>query len=138
MTFEDFCGHADGFDQRRMRMDCLANVGWHAAHFDRQADLADQIACVGSHDAAAANEKAARLGAAVEELDGVELVHPVEANGVFARLPREAIERLMGELPGEHPFYVWDEDVEVVRWMCSWDTTDEDVETLVDALRASL
>ncbi len=88
--------------------------------------------------AAAANEKAARLGAAVEELDGVELVHPVEANGVFARLPREAIERLMGELPGEHPFYVWDEDVEVVRWMCSWDTTDEDVETLVDALRASL
>jgi threonine aldolase len=25
-------------------------------------------------------------------------------------------------------FYVWDEEESVVRWMCSWDTTEEDVD----------
>ena len=36
-------------------------------------------------------------------------LYPVEANGVFARLPRAAIDRLLAELPGEHPFYIWDD-----------------------------
>ena len=69
-----------------------------------------------------ANAMASRLAAAVGEIDGVEVVHPVEANGVFARLPRPAIERLLAELPGEHPFYIWDDARDEVRWMCSWDT----------------
>jgi threonine aldolase len=45
---------------------------------------------------------------------------------------------MMELMPGEHPFYVWDEDADVVRWLCSWDTTDEDVEGLLTALRESL
>ena len=88
--------------------------------------------------AAHANEMAARLGSGVEALDGVDLVHPVEANGVFARLPRPAIDRLLAELPGEHPFYVWDEAAGVVRWMCSWDTTTEDVDGLLAATERAL
>ncbi len=75
-----------------------------------------------------ANEMAARLAAAVEAIDGVEVSHPVESNAVFARLPRAAIDRLLAELPGEHPFYVWDEARDEVRWMCSWDTTEADVD----------
>ena len=75
-----------------------------------------------------ANEMAARLAAAVEAIDGVEITHPVEANAVFARLPRPAIDRLLAELPGEHPFYVWDAARDEVRWMCSWDTTEADVD----------
>ena len=71
-----------------------------------------------------ANEMAGRLAAAVESIDGVEITHPVEANAVFARLPRPAIDRLLAELPGEHPFYVWDAARDEVRWMCSWDTTE--------------
>ena len=39
-----------------------------------------------------ANAMAARLAAAVEPVDGVEITHPVEANAVFARLPRPAID----------------------------------------------
>lgn len=88
--------------------------------------------------AARANEMAARLGSGVETLAGVELVHPVEANGVFAHLPRPAIDRLLEELPGEHPFYVWDEAAGVVRWMCSWDTTTEDVDGLLAAAERAL
>jgi len=89
-------------------------------------------------NASNANAMAARLAAGAAALDGVELVHPVEANGVFARLPRRAIERLLAELPGEHPFYVWDEAADVVRWMCSWDTTGADVDDLLAAVRAAL
>jgi threonine aldolase len=85
-----------------------------------------------------ANEMAARLATAVEPIDGVELVHPVEANGVFARLPRPAIDRLLSELPGEPPFYVWDEGADVVRWMCAWDTTQEDVDGFAAAVAAAV
>ena len=75
-----------------------------------------------------ANEMASRLAAGVDGLDGVEVVHPVEANGVFAssRAPRSTV---CSELPGEHPFYIWDDAKNVVRWMCSWDTTPDDVDT---------
>lgn len=85
-----------------------------------------------------ANEMAARLGSGVEALDGADLVHPVEANAVFARLPRPAIDRLLEELPAEHPFYVWDEAAGVVRWMCSWDTTTGDVDGLLAAAERAL
>lgn len=88
--------------------------------------------------AAGANAMASRLGEGAAATPGVELVHPVEANGVFAKLPRPAIERLLAELPGEHPFYVWDEEADIVRWMCSWDTTEEDVDGLLEALRAAI
>jgi threonine aldolase len=81
-----------------------------------------------------ANAMAARLAGAVEAIDGIELAHPVQANAVFARLPRAAIERLLGELPGEHPFYVWDEASDEVRWMCAWDTRPEDVDAFAAAV----
>ena len=44
----------------------------------------------------------------------------------------------MDDLPGSHPFYVWDEDRDVVRWLCSWDTTEEDVDGLLEAVRTTL
>jgi threonine aldolase len=85
-----------------------------------------------------ANAMAARLAAAVQDIEGVELTHPVDANGVFARLPASATDRLMAELPGDHPFYVWDAETGEVRWMCSWDTTPEDVDGFAAALRSTV
>ena len=85
-----------------------------------------------------ANEMAALLAERVGDLEGAEVVHPVEANGVFVRLPRPSIEALLAELPGEHPFYIWDEAQGVVRWMCSWDTAPADVERLIEAARGAL
>ena len=64
--------------------------------------------------------------------------YPVEANGVFARLPRPAIGRLLAELPGEHPFYIWDDARNEVRWMCSWDTTEADVDGFADRVREAV
>jgi threonine aldolase len=85
-----------------------------------------------------ANAMAARLAAAVGAIDGIEISHPVEANAVFARLPRSAIDRLLAERPGEHPFYVWNEEAHEVRWMCAWDTTPEDVDAFTAAVAAAV
>ncbi len=85
-----------------------------------------------------ANGMAARLGEAASAIDGVEVVYPVEANAVFARLDRGAIDRLMESQPGEHPFYVWDEAESIVRWMCSWDTTEGDIDTFASAVSAAV
>jgi len=35
-------------------------------------------------------------------------------------------------------FYIWDQTTGQVRWMCAWDTTEEDVDGLLDALRRAL
>jgi len=85
-----------------------------------------------------ANAMARRLADAVAGLDGVEITHPVEANAVFARLPRAAIERLLAEGEVERPFYVWDEARDEVRWMCSWDTSPEDVGAFAESIAAAV
>lgn len=75
-------------------------------------------------NAAHANAMAARLAAAVEGLAGVTITQAVEANAVFAILERAAT----AELQRSWPFYVWDEGSGEVRWMCSWDTTADEVD----------
>jgi threonine aldolase len=74
-----------------------------------------------------ANAMARRLADAVTTVPGVALAYPVEANGVFAVLPRTVTEGLQRH----HSFYVWDEATGVVRWMASFDTTEDDVDSLV-------
>ena len=89
-------------------------------------------------NAAHANAMARRLADAITAIDAVELAHPPQANGVFARLPAPAIDRLRESLPAALPFYVWDDAAGTIRLMCSWDTTAEDVDELAAALRAAL
>lgn len=80
------------------------------------------------------NAMARMLYDAVSQVDGVEVVYPVAANSVFARLPRQAWKALQKE----YFFYDWDEERDVVRWMCSFDTTEEDIRHFVAALRRIL
>ncbi|MQY11730.1 Low specificity L-threonine aldolase [Streptomyces sp. RB5] len=76
------------------------------------------------------NAMAARLAAGVRAVDGVDILHPVQANGVFARLPHDVSVRLQKQFR----FYFWDESDGVVRWMCSYDTTPDDVDAFVEAV----
>src|SRR5215468_7027644 len=69
------------------------------------------------------NRLAKLLENEVRKIPGVKIVYHVEANGVFARIPREAIAKIQDR----YFFYVWNEEESVVRWMCSFDTTEEDV-----------
>jgi threonine aldolase len=70
-----------------------------------------------------ANRMAKLLESRVRRIRGVKVVQKVEANGVFVQLPRRAI----APLRRKYFFYTWDEAASVVRWMCSWDTTEDDV-----------
>ncbi|MET7286531.1 low specificity L-threonine aldolase [Streptomyces sp. NPDC005573] len=81
-----------------------------------------------------ANAMAQRLAEGVRAVDGVEILHPVQANGVFARLPHDVSERLQKRFR----FYFWDENAGVVRWMCSFDTTEDDVDAFVTALKEEM
>jgi threonine aldolase len=77
------------------------------------------------HNATHANAMARRLHDAVVDVPGVSITQPVQANGVFARLPEQAIPKLQEA----YPFYEWDAASHEVRWMCSWDTTEDDVDS---------
>ncbi|HWH96418.1 MAG TPA: beta-eliminating lyase-related protein [Baekduia sp.] len=77
-----------------------------------------------------ANAMAAALAQRVAAIPGVQLTRPVQANAVFAVLPRE----LADAVRPDFPFYTWDETTGEVRWMCSWDTTEDDVSAFAAAL----
>ena len=81
-----------------------------------------------------ANAMARRLADGVADIDGITLPTEVEANAVFPILARESSERLMESFR----FYFWDETIGQVRWMCAWDTTESDVDSFVEAVRAEL
>jgi threonine aldolase len=81
-----------------------------------------------------ANTMAQRLAAGVREVDGVEILYPVQANAVFARLPHDVSTRLMER----YRFYFWDEASGHVRWMCAFDTTEADVDGFLAALREEI
>jgi threonine aldolase len=70
-----------------------------------------------------ANRMAALLQKELSKIAKVKIVYKVEANGVFAQIPRKAIAKIQKR----YFFYVWDEEQSVVRWMCSFDTTEQDV-----------
>lgn len=85
-------------------------------------------------NAAHANAMAARLADAVRDLDGVRLTREPQANAVFAIIPAQVTPRLQAR----YPFYVWEEATGEVRWMCSFDTTTEDIDGFAAALREEL
>ena len=65
---------------------------------------------------------------------GIAVTQKVEANEVFAILPTQLIK----ELQQEFFFYVWDESRGEVRWVCSWDTTENDIKRFVERLKKLL
>lgn len=80
-----------------------------------------------------ANAMAARLAAGVADIPGVTIRYPVQSNAVFATLGPEHI----AALQRDWAFYVWNESENVARWMTAFDTTEEDVDAFLDAIRAS-
>lgn len=86
---------------------------------------------VWKHNAMNANRMAQLLGVKLNEISGISLSRKVEANGVFAILPPEIIEKLQAE----YFFHIWNEQKHEVRLMCSFDTTNDDIEGFVSAAK---
>jgi threonine aldolase len=83
--------------------------------------------------AAHANAMAALLADEVRQIPGVTVNQDVQVNAVFASLPAEAIEPLQAW----SPFWTWDDTKHEVRWMTSWDTTEEDVRRFAAGIRSA-
>jgi threonine aldolase len=114
---------------RKQSMQLASKMRYIAAQFE--ALLGDDLWL---RTAAHANSMARRLASAVATIEGVEITQRVEANAVFARVPPGAA----AALQERWRFYVWDENTGEVRWMCSWDTTAEDVDEFAADVREAL
>ncbi|MCK4853019.1 MAG: low specificity L-threonine aldolase [Bacteroidales bacterium] len=103
---------------RKQGMQLASKMRFIAAQFERFLDED-----VWLKNASHANRMAKLLEAEVMKIDGIQITQPVQSNAVFAILPKEIIPVLQKEFF----FYVWNEAAGEVRWMCSYDTTEEDV-----------
>ena len=84
--------------------------------------------------AAHANQMAQLLATDLAKVPQIQLTQPVEANGVFAVIPRKYVPALQKK----YFFYVWDEEISEVRFMASFDTREEDVRGFVEFVRKIL
>lgn len=90
-----------------------------------------ELAPLWRRNAEHSNRMAQLLYRELQDVPQVKVMYPVQVNSVFAQLPRE----VWTALQQEYFFYDWDEAENVVRWMCSFDTTEEDIHNFVAALR---
>ncbi|MEU4234009.1 beta-eliminating lyase-related protein [Nonomuraea sp. NPDC026600] len=83
-------------------------------------------------NAATANAAASYLAERIAQVPGVRIAYPVQANAVFATMPPA----MRMPLADEFRFHVWDEQADLVRFVCSYDTELADIDSLL--LRAAL
>ena len=80
------------------------------------------------------NKMAKILESEIRKLKGIEITQSVDANGIFALVPKALIPKLQEE----YFFYTWDENRGEVRWMTSFDTTEEDILNFAKLIRELL
>ncbi len=107
---------------RKQGMQLASKMRFISAQFD--ALLSDNL---WRKNAAHANRMAKLLERELRRIPQIQIVYPVEANGVFAKIPR----RCIAKIQQRYFFYVWNEEDSIVRWMCSFDTTEQDVKQFV-------
>ncbi len=87
-----------------------------------------------------ANSAAKRLHDGIVKIEGASLLHPVEANTVFARWKRQGHKKAND---AGAKYYLWpfdqsldgaDEDLLSARLVCSWCTTNDDVDRFVELI----
>jgi threonine aldolase len=121
---------AEGFEfVRKQSLQLASKMRFLAAQLE--ALLTDELWL---RSARRANAMAERLAGSVREIPGLTITQPVETNAVFATLPASAIAALQERFA----FYVWNERRAEVRWMCSWDTTEDDVDAFAQAVREAV
>jgi threonine aldolase len=113
--------------QRKQQMQLASKMRYLAAQFNALLD--DDLWL---RNARQANAMARRLADGVAGVPGVRLCHPVESNGVFAVLNPALIEPLRRAWD----FHVWDDREHLVRWMTAFDTSEDEVDAFVAAIRA--
>jgi threonine aldolase len=68
------------------------------------------------------------------DITGLAFSAPTQANAVFALLDNTAADRIREDFR----FYDWDRAAGEVRWMCSFDTTQDDIHRFVERITQEL
>jgi threonine aldolase len=79
-----------------------------------------------------ANSMAKRLEHALRQIPQIKITQAVDGNGVFAIIPKEITEALQQEFF----FYVWNDRTNECRLMCSFDTTEKEVDQFAEKAKA--
>ena len=82
-------------------------------------------------NASHANRMAQLLYAGLKELPGVRFTQKVESNQLFLTMSRPVIDNLLKD----YFFYFWNEEENEIRFVTSFDTTEQDIEELLHAIR---
>jgi threonine aldolase len=77
---------------------------------------------------------ALELAVRLEEFPDIKMTQKVESNALFLTMPAKTIKRLLES----YFFYFWNETENEIRLVCSWDTTPEDIESFISAVRQYL
>jgi threonine aldolase len=114
---------------RKQGMQLASKMRFISAQFERY--LSDNL---WYKNAKHSNEMAQLLAQQIKDIPQIKITQKVEANGVFAIVPKEIIP----ELKQEYFFYDWDEARSEVRWMTSFDTKEEDIIKFVDLIKKKI
>jgi threonine aldolase len=110
---------------RKQNMQLHSKMRYIAAQFDRY--LTDNL---WMNNAQNANNMAKILALKLKKLPEIKFTQEVTANGVFAIFPEEIIPKLQKY----YFFHIWNKDINEVRLMCSWDTTEDDIKIFIGKL----
>jgi threonine aldolase len=77
-----------------------------------------------------ANARARELAEGFGRINGAEIVWPVQANEVFAKLPADKVAAMRGK---GALFHTWSEADGLYRFVCAFDKTPDDIEALLRA-----
>lgn len=113
---------------RKQNLQLPSKMRFLAAQFDEllgPAQLWKEIAGRG-------HEMALYLKKQLQDIKAITVTQKVEANAVFARIPKEWLKPLREEMF----FYVWDEFTYEVRWMMSFDIEKSDIDKFVQKLKS--
>ena len=114
---------------RKQGMQLASKMRFISAQFDRY--LSKDI---WYENAKHANMMAKLLASKIETISQLKITQKVEANGIFVIVPKEIIPKLKEEFF----FYDWDETKSEVRWMTSFDTTEEEINNFVELIKSKL
>ena len=81
-----------------------------------------------------ANKMTKLLEKELRKIPKVKITQKAEVNAIFAAIPKKYIE----PLKKKYFFHVFDEEKSVVRWMCSFDTTEKEVHDFADTIRKTI
>lgn len=77
------------------------------------------------------NQMAQMMAEKLQTIPEIKITQPVQTNSIFVIIPEKIIEPLRKK----YKFYTWNEQTNELRWMCSFDTIEKEIDDFVETIR---